>query len=60
MKIFSEEPPPGKKADEFILIIDSKEAVAIMEIAEAACGTSPKKATWKKIKNALAERLCCY
>ncbi|MDD2541428.1 MAG: hypothetical protein PHH28_10370 [Desulfuromonadaceae bacterium] len=60
MKIFNEEPVQGKLPQEFILIIDKKEAVALVDIVEAACKSNPRKSGWKKIQSALTERLACY
>lgn len=60
MKIFNEEPENGKKSQEFILILDNKEAVIFVELAEAACKANPKKKNWYKIYTALSERLSCF
>lgn len=60
MKVFNEEPLDGKKPQEFILIIDSKEALSLLEMTAVACNQSPKKAAWKKIKAAFEERIACF
>lgn len=60
MKIFNEEPIRGKLPQEFMLILNKKEAIALVELAESACKTNPRKTGWKKIYGALSERLACY
>lgn len=60
MKVFNEEPAPGSKTVEFIIIIGEKEARALIEMVDSACDSRPKKTEWRKIKTALSTRLCCY
>ena len=56
MKIFNEE--TNRKNGTCVLIIDCKEAKALIEIVEIACKASKRKPKFKFWKKELEEKLC--
>jgi len=50
---------PGSMPEEVIMIIPTKDAQALVDMAEAACKANPRKGTWKRLLKEL-EQLECW
>lgn len=57
MKMFNEESNTPK---EFILILDKKEMIDLIQMAETACEQNNRKQRWKRILSTLQEKAACY
>lgn len=58
MKVFNEEVTgtPGL----FVIVMDKKDAQALLAMCEFASVKAKRKTTWRKIWDTLRDKLCCY
>lgn len=60
MIILNEEPAKGKKPDNYVMIINTKEAKLLVEMINAAAEANSKKKTWVKFVEEVNDRLTCF
>jgi len=60
MKVLNEEPDKNRFPDTFILILNTKEAIALSHMVSEACKASPRKKTWRAIMDVLDQKLSCF
>ena len=57
MQVFNEEKSHNPNV---ILVLDKKEAQAILAMAETACNVRNRMKSWKKLKQLLEEKAACF
>ena len=60
MKIFNEETLCEGKSDMWILVLNKKEAMMLVKMADAAAKSNKRKKSWYKMWEELYSKLCCF
>lgn len=61
MKVFNEETTEGeKRSDVHLLMLTTKEAKVLVEMAEAACEANKRRPSFKKLRKELDARLAVF